>query len=181
MYLMRNLPKDSGEYLSTLHNIRSLTLFEIKIEPISEAGFRACFSAFRETLTNLTLMYFVTSFSTFVTLVDYFPNITTLQLTMPRVDPDEEPVPPLSRPLRGKIFIQDIHPCCMGFFSRLAKLDLEYEELALGDSTETKVLETVLQLGVNTVKYLKLSPLFDREYPCDTPTSLHTPTRTLTF
>ena len=75
-YPMRSLPKDSGEYLSTLHNIRRLELAEIRIEDIGEAGFRTCFSAFCETLTDLTLQTFVTSLSAFVTLVNHFPNIT---------------------------------------------------------------------------------------------------------
>ena len=79
-YAMQNLSEDSGEYLSALHNIRSLELANITIEHIGEGGFRTCFSAFRETLTSLLLMAFVTSFGTFVTLVDYFPNITTLRM-----------------------------------------------------------------------------------------------------
>ena len=39
-----------------------------------------CFSAFRETLTHLTLNTFAASLSAFVTLVDYSPNIISLKL-----------------------------------------------------------------------------------------------------
>ena len=182
-YLMRNLPKDSGEYFPALHNIRSLELLNIEIEHISEAGFRTCFSTFRETLTDLTLQNFDTPFSAFVTLVGYFPNITTLQLCAPVVGPDEGTVPPLSRPLRGKICLRNIYPSCMELFSRLAKLDLEYEELVLESCpwVSVRLLETILQLGASTVKYLRLITNFQREYPYDTMTSLHTLTRILTF
>jgi len=166
-YPMRNFPKDSGEYLSALHNIRSLELADIGIEHIGEEGFRTCFSAFRETLTDLTLTAFITSFSAFVTLVDYFPNITTLRLSMLTMDPDEGPVPSLSRPLRGKICLCYIHPGCVEFFNRLAGLDPEYEELVIETcpSMDTKLLESILQFGASAVKYLRLTTQLQREYP----------------
>ena len=164
-YPMRNLPKDSGEYLSNLHNIRSLGLADIRIEPICEEGLRTCFSAFRETLTDLTLHLIDTSFSAFITLVDYFPNITALQLGWFIVKPDEGPVPQLSRPLRGKIWLSYVNPDCAEFFSRLAELDLEYEELIIETYMEAELLETVLQLGASTVKYLRLTAEIEGEYP----------------
>ena len=177
-YAMQNLLEDSGKYLSALHNIRSLELTTIGIEHVGEGGFRACFSAFRETLTNLSLMAFVTSFSTFVTLVDYFPNITTLRVGFFSVESDEGPVPLLSRPLRGKICLRDINYGSMEFFSRFAKLDLEYEELVLESClrTTTELLESVLRLGASTVKYLRLMEGVKREYPHGTQTLLYTPT-----
>lgn len=93
-YPMRDLPQDSGKYLSTLCNIHSLTLFNARVEHISEDLFHTCFSAFRGTLTYLSLESFATSFSAFVILVDYFPNITTLRFTSFALGPDEGPVPP---------------------------------------------------------------------------------------
>ena len=166
-YPMRNLPKDSGEYLSALHNIRSLELVNIRIEDIGEEGFRTCFSAFRETLTDLTLALFVISFSAFVGLVGYFHNITTLQMVYFSVIPDERPVPQLSRPLRGKIRLRNIGRNFMEFFNRLANLDLEYEELVLESCSgmETKLLESVLQLSTSAVKHLRLTTDFRGEYP----------------
>jgi len=175
---MQNLPEDSGEYLSALHNIRSLKLTNIRIEHIGKGGFRICFSAFRETLTNLLLMAFITSFSAFVTLVDYFPNITTLRVGFFLAESDEGPVPPLSRPLRGKICLRDINHGCMEFFNRFAKLDLEYEELVLECCLRTtaELLESVLRLGASTVKYLRLIEEVEREYPHGTQALLHVPT-----
>ena len=169
---MRNLPKDSGEYLSALHNIHSLELINIKIEHIREQEFHTCFSAFRATLTHLTLGLFVTSFSAFVTLVDYFPSITTLRLGAFAVEPDGGPVQRLSRPLRGRICFVHLHAYsnCAEFLNRFAKLDLEYEELALEPpfTVKTSLLGSILQLGASTVKYLRLTAELERGYPYNT-------------
>ena len=106
-YRMRDLPQDSGKYLSALCNLRSLTLSNTVIEHIGE-DLRTCFSAFRETLTYLSLTNSATSFSAFMTLVDYFPNIETLELRLFVLRPDEEPVPSLSRPFGGKLHIHGL-------------------------------------------------------------------------
>ena len=107
-YRMQDLAQDSGEYLSVLRNLHSLALVNVCVEHISEDGFRACFSAFRDTLTYPSLETFTTSFSAFVTLVDYFPNITTLRLRSFELEPDGGPVPSLSRPLRGKLYVREV-------------------------------------------------------------------------
>ena len=172
---MRNLPKNSGEYLYALNNIHTLDLLDIKIEHISEGEFHICFSAFRETLTHLTLMFFDMSFSAFVTLVDYFPNITTLRLGWFDVKPDEGPVPPLSRPLRGRICIDCASSRYAEFFDRFAKLDPEYEELVLESpfNASKEFVEGSLRLCANTVKYLRLTTKFERELAYKTSPSLH--------
>jgi len=164
-YQMRDLPQDSGKYLSVLPNLNSLTLFNAKAERISEDGFHSCFSAFRGTLTYLSLDTFATSFSAFATLVGYFPNIRTLQLRSIFLEPDEGPVPPLFQTLRGKIRIH-AQPCYSEFFSRLAELDLQYEELVIipsCNSVEARFLESVLQISTRTVKFLRLIPQLPRE------------------
>jgi len=181
--LMRNLTKDCGGYFSALHNIHSLALSGIKMERTSEEGFRACFSAFRETLTDLTLRLFATSFSMFVTLVDYFPNIATLRLNAFALMPDEGPVPPLSRPLRGELHVRQSDPRCLEFINRLAKLDLEYEGLIFESriSVETKCLKNVLQVSASTVKYLRLDSTIQREHPYRTSLPPHALTWPHTF
>lgn len=163
-YHMRDFPQDSGEYLPALHNLHSLELSRITVEHISEVGFPACFSAFRGTLACLSLNIFRTSFSAFVTLVDYFPNLRSLRLCSLLLEPDKGPVPPLSRPLRGKVHFRDIPARGVEFFDRFAKLDLEYEELII-DSTlsmKTRVVESALQTSPSTVKFLRVTP----EIPC---------------
>ena len=171
-YRMRDLPHDSGGYLSALRDINSLILLNIAVEHVSEEQFHICFSAFRETITHLSLSTFATSFSAFVTLVDYFPNITALELDSLALEPDEGPVPPLSRPLRGKVHVHyadHVQADFLEFHSRFAKLDLEYEELVVDSSCpmDEKPLENVLQMSAATIKFLRLTT----ELQCERPLS----------
>ena len=139
-------------------------LANIMIEHTNNEELHPCFSAFRQTLTHITLHCFETSFSAFVTLVDYFPNITSLRLGSFDIRPDEGPVPALSRPLRGKISIRSSRRC-VEFFDRLAKLNPEYEELVLEYTLlKTEVAESLLRLCASTVKYLRLTAKFEREH-----------------
>lgn len=158
-YPIRDLTRDSGEYLSGLRNLRSLTLSNVRLEHIGEDGFRTCFSAFRETLTDLFLENFATSFSAFATLVDYFPNIRTLRLHLSVLEPDGRPAPSLSRPLRGKIHFDCVQDDSFEFSNQFSKLDLEYEELVVASSirfVETRYLQSALQISASTVKVLRL-------------------------
>ena len=162
---IRGLTWDSGEHFSALRNPHSLTLSAFRIESIGEDMFHTRFSTFREALTCLSLDNFTTSFSAFVTLVDYFPNIATLQLDSFLVEPDEEPVPSLSRPLRGKLYVYEVLPDRLEFFNHFAELDLEYEELVIDSRCipmGTMFLKSALQLSTRTVKILRLA--CEREY-----------------
>ena len=174
---------ETSYWMRNLHNIHSLKLGNATIVHISKEEFHTRYSAFRETLLNLNLQSFVTSFSAFVTLVDYFPNLTTLRLGSFTVKPDEEPVPTLSRPLRGRIHLNCTSRNCAEFFDRLAKLDPGYEELELDSESrvETKLVESVLRLCARTVKYLRLTARFEREHPYDTSSSLDTLTKIPAF
>ena len=158
-YGMRDLAGDSGEYLSALHNLQSLAMSVIRVEYTSGNPFHTCFSAFRETLTCLSLTNFTTSLGAFVALVDYFPNIKTLELCWPGLEPDEGPAPSLSRPLRGKLSIPSIIPNSLEFFDQFAKLDLECEELAIDPRfiLDTEVLECALRISTKTVMFLRMT------------------------
>ena len=158
---MQVLPGISGEYISALRNLSSLTLRVIIIEHIREDGFHTCFSAFRETLTYLSLGGFTAvPFSASMALVDYFPNVTTLQLEpefMPRLD--EERVLSFSRPPRGKLIIYEVTFDSSGFFNRFARSNLEYEELVIVSRffVGTKFAKSVLQISTSAVKFLRLA------------------------
>jgi len=158
-YCMRNLPQDHGEHFSALCNLRTLMLFNIVIEHIGEAGLRTCFSTFRETLTSLALQKFLVPFSSFVTLVDYFPNIRNLQLRSFTLGSDTSPVPTLSRPLRGRVGVCGVDGC-LNFLDLFARLDLEYEEVVIDSPyyyMEATYLEHALQLSATTAKTLRLA------------------------
>ena len=163
---LRDLAQESGEYLSALRNVHSLMLVNTWVKYVSEDNFRTCFSAFRETLTHLSLENFPTSFNTFVALVDYFPNITSLQLCSLQLEPDEGSVPSLSRPLRGKICLREVEAGHLEVFNRFAKLDLEYEEMVIDSFYFTvgeTFLESALQVSASTLKYLRLTADLPRE------------------
>ena len=158
-YRMRALHQDSGGYLSALCNLRTLKLDNIRIEHTSEDIFGTCFSAFRETLTYLSLDDFTTSFGAFVTLVGYFPNITALELRSFILEPDEGPVPPLPRPLRGEAHIHHARFNHMEFLDRFSKLDLEYKKLVIDSPSfkSAKFVENALRISTNTVEFLSLA------------------------
>ena len=71
---------------------------------------------------SLSLDTFATSFGAFVALVDYFPNIKTLQRRSFELEDDERPVPRLSRPLRGKLQVNHVRVGFSGFLNRFARL-----------------------------------------------------------
>ena len=171
----RNLLKDCGEFLSALRNIRRLVLLGINIEHVGNEELHTYFSTFRETLTTLSLQSSTTSFSTFVALLGYFPNITSLRVGQLALKPDEGPVPTLSKPFRGKIWVFRSSLSCCELFDRLAKLDLEYDELVIETSNgaTTRVLESVLRVSADTVKYLRLIAPLEGERPCCTSLSPH--------
>jgi len=157
-YLTRGLAQDPREYFPVLRNTRNLTLSCIQVERADANQLRTYLSAFRECLTHLSLERITVSFSTFVTLVDYFPNITNLNLCAPGLGPDEGSVPPLSQPLRGKALVRASLHNSLKFFDRFAKLDLEYEELVVGPMgyVNPTFLENAFQMSTSTVKCLRL-------------------------
>jgi len=161
----RNLLQDHGKYLSALQNIHTLAFANTRVEHIPQYEFHICFSAFRGTLTYLSLEVFATSFSAFVTLVDYFPNIRSLQLRVFILEPDQRPVPSLSQPLRGKLRIRFLQSGPLEFFNHFAKLDLEYEELVIESSiyVDPSSLEGALQISTSTVKSLRVTCELSRE------------------
>jgi hypothetical protein len=149
-----------------LRNLHTLALYQTRVEWTSQEELGACFSAFRETLTSLSLNVFTTSFSAVVTMIDYFPNITALELRSFKLEHDEGPVPRLSRPFRGKLHVRDIHTNYLDFFNRFAKLDLEYEELVIDSSfilMEPEFLESALQVSTSTIKSLRLTAELEGE------------------
>ena len=119
--------------------------------------------------SRLGLKGFTTSLSAFATLIGYFPNITTLELDSFNLEPDNELVLSLSRPLRGKLRVRDGHGDCLKFFNRFAKLDLEYEELVISSGSsmfvEMAFLNSALKLSANTIKFLRVTTEPEGEQP----------------
>ena len=85
------MARDSGDNFSFLRDLQSHVV-RYQVKCIWSEGFRTPFSIFRESLTFISLGRFVTSFSAFVILVDYSPNLTTLRLLLLVLEPDRGPV-----------------------------------------------------------------------------------------
>ena len=169
---MGDLPLDPGAYLSALRNLRILKLYAIRVEHVRGERFSTCFSAYREILTRLSLDVFATSFSAFVALVGYFPNIGNLELHLLELERDVAPVPTLSQPLRGKLHVQCVQEFFLEysveFYDQFAKLEQEYEELTIDTYTlsvpiKAKLLGIALQTSTATIKLLRLSDEFRGE------------------
>ena len=158
---IQDLARESNEYLSALRNLRSLTLRNARIEHIHEDLFHISFSAFRVTLTHLSLETFSTSFSALISFIVSFPNITSLKLDPTSVlVPDEGPVPLLSRPLRGKLHLSGTQHDCLEFFNRFAEVVLGYEELVIDRHsmvTGAVFAESALRTSLRAIKILRLT------------------------
>jgi hypothetical protein len=141
-------------------------LSNTKVKCTGEEGLGRWFSPFRDTLTCLSLYTFAAPFSVFVTLLDYFPNIATLQLSSIVLEPDGRPIPSLSRPLRGKLNLREVGGDHLESLIRFGQLDLEYEELVLCafyHFTGPGFLESALRICPRAVKSLRLAAEFLRE------------------
>ena len=166
------LPSDAKSskrwrYFPALCNLRSLTLCNTNIGHICNQTLHTCFSVLRQTLTELSLVGFTTSFSTLMTLVGYFPNITTLRMSLFMLVPDERPAIPLPQPLRGKLCIWGFYAASLpGLADWLAKLDPECDELVIESAfaVGTEALERVLRSSAGTIKYLRLMTPLQRKH-----------------
>ena len=124
--------------------------------------------------SRLGLKGFTTSLSAFATLIGYFPNITTLELDSFNLEPDNELVLSLSRPLRGKLELNFdwLRTNSPEFVNRFAKLELEYEELVIKSPnsiwTDTEFLQSSLRVSTSTVKFLKVIAELESEWSIST-------------
>ena len=92
-------------YSPSLHELRNLWLTSRHLS-FDQIG-TPC--GFQHTLTDLGLVDCGVTISTLVTLVNYFSNLVHLYLIELKHEEDNQPVPPLSQPLR-KLTIGDLHP-----------------------------------------------------------------------
>lgn len=114
-------------YLSTFRQLRSLTLSHISIPPDFSKQVKI-FSAFQHTLRFLSLQGLTLTWSTFVTLIDYFPSLGHLELRDISYFDINWKQKPLSRPLRGALSI-------IGVKDRY--LDMLFDEVSVACDTLT--------------------------------------------
>ena len=117
------------------------------------------FSAFRHSLSKLTLQYCTVTISALVVLINFFPGLDHLDLCYVLHEADGEPPSPLCRPFIRKLRISRFYEDGLGILDQLPELGLVFEELIvdgwslkIGFHTLSHIVDT---LGVN-VKRLRL-------------------------
>ena len=116
------------DYLPSLSQLQRLTFCNMTIIP----GCLGLFSAFRHTLSSLTLKEDSIAWNTFVSLVGYFPNLRNLEISNCSVDDQPAPHPP--RPLYGRLSLRSYSPLLSGglhLTNRLTELQIGKLERAL--------------------------------------------------
>ena len=115
----------------SLHHLQRLTLREIvHIEPNTPN----IFLVFQDTLSSLSLDHVSLAWSTFTSLIDYFPNLRELNFGRSSFETGYFPVPSLSRPPRGKLSLSMLPERTFHPLSRqISQLELEYDELEMLD------------------------------------------------
>ncbi|KAF9645589.1 hypothetical protein BDM02DRAFT_3120001 [Thelephora ganbajun] len=141
------------DYLPSFFQLQRLVLYDVRIEPTIHEHFE-WFSAFRHTLSSLSLRQSSITWSAFIALVGYFPNLRDLHIFRMWFRKDDRPVPCLPHALRGRLSVS--FGTVMGFpFDRLVGLKLEYEELEMDEMYEARLVAAVER----TLKHLKIDPL----------------------
>ena len=119
------------DYLPSLCQLRALTFSDLHIEPTISENLEI-FTAFRQTLSSLSFNQVRITWSAFVALIGYFPNLRKLDVQMSWFMVDDSPVPQLSHVLRGTLLVSnyrfiDTEP----FIDRLHTLKPEFDELVI--------------------------------------------------
>ena len=144
-----------SDYFRSLHHLQHLTLREIReIGPDTPN----LFLAFHDTLSSLFLDWVHLTWSTFVGLIDCFPNLRGLHFHRSSLKTDHSPVPPLSRLLRGKLYLLVFVESDLSTFSRgIAGLELEYDQLEIiYTHSDPSHVQHILSACKKTLTWLRL-------------------------
>ncbi|KAF9647254.1 hypothetical protein BDM02DRAFT_3117393 [Thelephora ganbajun] len=142
------------DYLPSFFQLQQLILRLAVIKPTAYEHLE-WFSAFQHTLSSLYLGRVSITWSAFVALVGYFPNLRDLSIFRTSFQVDDRPVPPLPHALRGKLSIisRGVMECPV---DRLVGLKMEYEEFWMRGRYETRVIAAVER----TLKHLKIGQFY---------------------
>lgn len=141
------------DYFPAFSQLRTLTFCHLDIEPTIPQHLHL-FSAFKHSLSALSLGGVSIPWSAFVALVGYFPNLRSLNLLATSFQVANKPGPHICHPGRGKLFVDLITRVAADFpYNRLAELRPEYEELELLGAYEHRLISAVER----TLKSLKIN------------------------
>ncbi|KAF9643053.1 hypothetical protein BDM02DRAFT_1758401 [Thelephora ganbajun] len=126
------------DYLPSFFQLQQLAFSFTNIKP-TICKHLEWFSAFQHTLLSLSLTQVSITWSVFVTLIGYFPNLRGLGIFETSLRVDDQPVPPLPRALRGRLSVsfKDVTRFPV---DQLIGLKLEYEELEMYGAYETRLV-----------------------------------------
>ncbi|KAF9647249.1 hypothetical protein BDM02DRAFT_2735437 [Thelephora ganbajun] len=148
------------DYLPSLHQLRHLSLSSMHIS--SDIAQQVdIFSAFRHTLSRLSLDYCNVTISALITLINHFPSLDWLDLNRPSYEVDGEPVSPVSRPLIRKLHISDVRGSGFDLLDELSGLGPVFDEIVVGGWLQGYSHVLGLILGAVGVKAKRLRLLRD--------------------
>ena len=151
------------DYSPSLCQLRRLVLVSGRLPPLPQMGIPF---AFQHTLEHLYLRGCRIAISTLITLINYFPNLVCLYLSSARSETDDQPIHPLSRPLR-KLSITEPNPQDeLGIIDQLLGLRPQCDEISINVwSRPAPLLTQRIINGVGaSVKYLNLNGSLERAY-----------------
>lgn len=138
-------------YLPSFRQLKTLNLCKLTVE-LTTSEHLTLFSAFQNTLSSLSLTQVSITWSSFVALVGYFPRLRDLNICKPSFRVGDWPIPQMTHPLRGRLFIQSLlGEGMVPFINLFPKLRQEYEELEMF----APFLPRLISASEKSLKYLK--------------------------
>ena len=137
------------DYLPSFHQLQHLSLFSMQI-PSDISLKLEMFSAFRSTLSRLSLKHCDVTISALVTLINYFPNLDHLDLSSLRHSTDGEPTPPLYRPQMSRLHLSELRMDALGILNQLSELGPAFDEVQLTNNRPPARLPALTRIA-NTV------------------------------
>ena len=131
------------DYLPTFSQLQALGLRHMDIEPTIPQHLEL-FVAFQHTLSSLFLEQISITWSTFISLVGHFPHLRRLEIRKASFQVDDQPVPQLSRALRGRLLVWLRGTDSVGpFVERFPELRQEYEELEISGACDQRLISAI--------------------------------------
>jgi len=142
-------------YLPSLCRLESLGLYSVlfKSDILQTIGI---FSAFRQTLSSLSLVECRTTSNALITIINYFPLLVNLDLQALTRKTDRVPVSQLSRPLRGRLVIADCGTNNRAPFDKLSNPSPELDELILRQVHMPIFYDCLVGVNGGSVKHLEM-------------------------
>ena len=142
-------------YLPSFRRLRRLGLHSalLGVEVPQKIGL---FSAFQHSLSSLSFNGCRVTPSALITLINHFPLLARLALRHLTCEADGEPIPELSRPLRGTLRITNCRTLDLALFDKLSNPPPELGRLILRQVQLSDFYECIVGAQGGSVKYLKM-------------------------